>query len=147
MIGIVGGTGFIGQNILEELGGKETIRALYRKGSKIDKLKKFPNLELVEGDLEDPASLNRLLKGVDKLVYAGAVTANLKNKNNLYYRVNVEGTKNLIKAAQDQGVKKILLLSGLGTKPDKPGTYMQTRWEMEQAVRTSGIVTKYCHQR
>ncbi len=140
MIAVVGATGFIGRSILEQLQEKdEPVRGLYRKDSKIEALKQYKNLELVEGDVLDRASLKRLMQGADKLIIASAVTANKKNKDNLYERVHVDGTKNIIEAAQEAGIKRIVLLSGLGTKPDKPGTYMQTRWEMEEIVRGGGI--------
>lgn len=140
MIAVVGATGFIGRNIIELLGqGDEPVRALYRKSSKVDALKQYKNVELVEGDVLDPASLKRLMQGADKLIHAAAVTANFKNKNNMYHRVHVEGTQNVVKAAQEAGIKRVVLLSGLGTQPDKPNTYMQTRWEMEEAIRNSGI--------
>lgn len=140
MIAVLGGTGFIGRNVLEQLSqGEEPMRALYRKSSKADSLRQYKNVELVEGDVVDPASLKRLMQGADKLIHAAAVTGNIKNVNNIYERVHVEGTKNVVKAAQEAGIRKIVLLSGLGTKPANPGTYMQTRWLMEEAIRQSGI--------
>jgi len=140
MIAVVGATGFIGRSIIEQLSQQdEPVKALYRKGSKIETLKQYKNVELVEGDILVPQTLKRVMEGADKLISAAAVTANFKNIDNLYEKVNVEGTRNIVKAAQEAGVKQIVLISGLGTKPDKPGSYMQTRWEMEEAVRKSGL--------
>jgi NADH dehydrogenase len=140
-IAVLGATGFIGRNIIEQLSQQdEPVRALYRKSSKnIETLKSYKNVELVEGDILDLASLKRLLEGADKLIHAAAVTANIKNTNNIYERVHVQGTQNVVRAAKEAGVKRIVLVSGLGTQPDKPGSYMQTRWEMEEAIRNSGI--------
>ena len=44
-----------------------------------------------------------------------------------------------MKAAQEAGVRRIIVISGLGTKPDKPGSYMQGRYLAEQMVKESGL--------
>jgi NADH dehydrogenase len=51
----------------------------------------------------------------------------------------VSGTRNLVAAAKRAGVQRIIVLTGLGTKPDKPGSYMQGRYEAVQSVRESGL--------
>ncbi len=53
--------------------------------------------------------------------------------------MNVRGTQNLIEAAKRQGVSRIIAVSGLGTKEDKPGSYMQGRYLAEQAIKQSGL--------
>ncbi|MEI6044134.1 MAG: NAD(P)H-binding protein [Chloroflexota bacterium] len=140
MIAVIGGTGFVGRNVVEQLSTRdEPVRVFYRSEAKAKLLKQFKNVELVKGDLLEPATLPRLLQGADKLIFTAAITANVKNTDNLYQRVHINGTRNAVKAAQAAGIKQIVLQSGLGTKPDKPGTYMQTRWEMEEIIRQSGI--------
>ncbi len=56
-----------------------------------------------------------------------------------YYQTNVLGTRHLMEAAKDAGVQRIVVMGGLGTKPDKPGSYMQGRYEADQAVQKSGL--------
>lgn len=140
MIAVVGATGFVGRSVMELLAaGDEPVRALYRKGKPDGAAGQSKNITRVEGDLTDPASLKTLLEGADKVINMGAVTANLKNVNNLYYRVNVEGTRNLVKAAGEAGVKRFVMVSGLGTQPSKPGSYLQLSWEREEILRSSGL--------
>jgi NADH dehydrogenase len=78
--------------------------------------------------------------GVDVIIHAAAITANVKEPYpGAYDAINRGGTENLVAAASAAGVKRIIVMSGLGTKPAPEGTYMATRWGLEEAVRKSGI--------
>lgn len=95
---------------------------------------------MVVGNLLDGASLAGALAGVETVVHAAAITANLKPRpGESYDSVNRAGTANLVAAAGAAGARRIVLMSGLGTKAAPAGTYMATRWEMEEAVRGAGL--------
>jgi NADH dehydrogenase len=73
-------------------------------------------------------------------VHAAFITADHKQSTaNEYEKTNVEGTANLIRAAKAAGVQRIVEISGLGTKPDKPGSYMQGRYLAEKMLIDSGL--------
>lgn len=142
MILVAGSTGFVGRSVVAQLAKEQPgqVRAMVRKDSKGgDALRQMSGVEVVEGDVLDKAALARAMAGVDTVLDFAAVTANFKNKQNLYEKVNAEGTRNLVSAAQKAGVKRFVLGSGLGTAEGKPGSYMRTRWESEEAVRNSGL--------
>lgn len=80
------------------------------------------------------------MRGVDTIVHAAFITADHKQSaGNRYGVTNVQGTANLIRIAKQVGVKRIIELSGLGTKPDKPGSYMQGRYLAEKMLKESGL--------
>ncbi|NWJ48118.1 MAG: NAD(P)H-binding protein [Chloroflexi bacterium] len=149
MILVIGSTGFIGRNLVPKLlqSYPGRVRVLVRSSSSSSKrsaaslaaLKKLSGLEIVEGDVLNPASLAKAMKGIETVFDYAQVTANYKDKDNIYWRVNVEGTKNVVAAAEAAGVKRFILGSGLGTIQGKPGSYMRTRWEAEQTVRNSKL--------
>jgi uncharacterized protein YbjT (DUF2867 family) len=98
------------------------------------------SVEVVEADLTRPASLPPALEGVRTVIHAAAITANFKEPyRGAYDAINRQGTENLVAAARAAGVERLVVVSGLGTKPAPPGTYMATRQGMEEAVRGSGI--------
>jgi NADH dehydrogenase len=138
---VIGSTGFIGRALVKALVERYPgqVRALVRQNSKLLELAQLPGLELVVGDILDRESLTNAMKGVDTLFYFAALTANIKNKENIYWRINAEGTYNAIEAAAQAGVKRLVLCNGLGTIKSTPGSYMRTRWEMEEAARQSNI--------
>jgi NADH dehydrogenase len=97
-------------------------------------------VSIVEGDVTQPESLRAAVTGVDLVIHAAAITGDRKEPyRGAYDRVNRVGTENLVSAAKSAGVKRLVVVSGLGCRPAPSGTYMATRWGMEEAVRASGI--------
>jgi uncharacterized protein YbjT (DUF2867 family) len=137
---VIGSTGFIGRQLVKDLAAKYPgqVRALVRPG-KQSVLAAIKGIEIVEGDVTDRASLDKAMAGVNTLFYFAAITGNIKNTNNIYWKVNVEGTRNAIAAAEKAGVRRLVLGGGFGTVEGKEGSYMRTRWLMEQAVRNSKL--------
>jgi uncharacterized protein YbjT (DUF2867 family) len=139
MILVTGATGFVGSRLLKRLAaspGTEPLRGSARSVGKQD----LPAaVEGVPADVTKPENLPAALKGVTTLVHAAAITANLKEPfPGAYREINETGTYNLMKAAKEAGVSRVVLMSGLSA-PAKEGSYMATRLGMEKAVRDSGI--------
>src|SRR6266581_3379543 len=141
MILITGATGYIGRHLVARLVAQgEHPRCLVRDTKRAAGSMPAADVELVQGETTDPASLAAAVRGVDTIVHAAFLTADRKQSpGNHYETTNVQGTANLIKAAQEGGVKRIIEISGLGTKPDKPGSYMQGRYLAEKMLKESGL--------
>lgn len=140
MIAVAGSTGFVGRHLVRRLAGQGlAVRALARD---LDKARSVlpSTVALVRADVLEPNTLLPGLQGADVLVHCAAITADRKEQyRGEYARANGEGTRNLVAAARRAGVKRIVLLNGLGTKQGREGSYMRTRWEMAEAVRSSGL--------
>lgn len=141
MILITGATGYIGQHLVRRLVVQgERPRCLVRDPRKAQRLFPGADLEIVQGDTTDPASLAEAVKGVETIVHTAFMTADRKEgPGNRYDETNVQGTGHLIAAAESAGVQRMIELSGLGTKPDKPGSYMQGRYLAEQRLKESQL--------
>jgi NADH dehydrogenase len=138
---ITGATGYIGRHLVARLVDQGTRpRCLVRNSNYASRVLPAGKLELVEGDTTQPASLATAVQGVETVVHAAFITADRKEQpGSRYEETNVGGTANLVNAAKTAGVKRIVVLSGLGTKPDKAGSYMQGRYLAEQLVIDSGL--------
>src|SRR6266567_8472414 len=141
MILITGATGYIGRHLVARMVAQgEHPRCLVRDTKRAGVILPAAGVELVQGDTTDPVSLGAAVRGVDTTVHAAFITADHKQSpGNHYQETNVQGTANLIKAAQSAGVKRIIEISGLGTRPDKPGSYMQGRYLAEKLLKESGL--------
>ena len=141
MILVTGAAGFCGSRIVSLL-VKEGVatRGLVRNPDKAKGRLPEGGVEVVTGDTTQPETLESAVAGVDTIIHTAFITAERKQGPGVnYYETNVLGTSNLITAAKKAGVGRIVVLSGLGTKPDKPRSYMQGRYLAEQAVKQSGM--------
>jgi uncharacterized protein YbjT (DUF2867 family) len=141
MILITGATGYIGRHLVLRLVDQgERPRCLVRDTKRAANVLPADKVELIQGDTTQPTSLKAALNGVETVVHAAFITADHKQSaGNTYAETNVQGTSYLVKAAKEAGVKRIVEVSGLGTKPDKPGSYMQGRFLAEKMVKDSGL--------
>ncbi len=108
LILLTGGTGFVGNHTAKALLDSGCrVRCLVRPTS--DRSRMPDSIEFVEGDVTDHASLTHAVAGCWGVVHAGGlVKANDKQD---FYRVNRDGTANLVRAARDTDVKRFVLCS------------------------------------
>ena len=112
---VTGGTGFVGSAVVRRLldAGLE-VRALARPGSNRANLEGLP-VEIVEGDLLDFDSLARAAKGTRAVFHAAADYRLWLPKPSEIYECNVEGTRNVMIAALEAGVDRVVYTSSVAT--------------------------------
>ncbi len=112
---LTGATGFVGAAVLRALLAKGVrVRALVRPASDTRNLDGL-DVERVAGDLGDPASLARAVAGCRALYHVAADYRLWVPEPASIYRANVDGTANLMKAALDAGVERIVYTSSVAT--------------------------------
>jgi len=108
---ITGATGFIGSHLVEELVKRgEAVRALVRKTSDTSRLKAL-GVELAYGDITDKDSVSAALQGCQRLYQVAAIYEWWIPDRRRFFQVNVDGTKNVLAAALDAGVSKVVYTS------------------------------------
>jgi dihydroflavonol-4-reductase len=112
---VTGGTGFVGANVVRALlkRGAE-VRALVRPRSDTRNLDSL-EVELVAGDLRDRSSLEAALEGCDIVYHVAAMYALWAHNPREIYDSNVTGTVNMLEAAAQAGVQKIVYTSSVAT--------------------------------
>jgi dihydroflavonol-4-reductase len=109
---VTGSTGFVGANLVEGLvaAGHE-VRAMHRPSSRLDALAGL-TYEPVIGDVLDPDSLASALVGVDWVFHTAAVSDYWRQGGTArLYQVNVGGTRHVLQAALDCGVRRVMFTS------------------------------------
>ena len=92
--------------------------------------------EIRPGNLKNKGLLVRALSGVDTVVHMAALTKSTRESD--YFEVNVSGTKNLIDACLESGVKKIIYISSSAASLNGGG-YSRSKLEAEQLIKKSGM--------
>jgi len=135
---VTGATGFVGPHAVHALRARELpVRALVRDPQRASRLASW-GAELVQGDVTDLTSLRAAVSGVDSIVHLVAI---IKGSRADFERVMAQGTRDLVAAAQEAGVRRFVLVSALGLNERSRDAvpYFAAKWEMERAVKESGL--------
>jgi NADH dehydrogenase len=135
-----GATGFIGPRVVHALRGRDLpVRALVRSASagSAATLASW-GADLAQGDMTEPESVRRAVDGCDVVVHLVAIR---QGRSEEFQRVMEQGTRGLVTASREAGVRRFVLMSALGTSEETKDLvpYYHAKWEQEQTVRGSGI--------
>lgn len=148
---VTGATGFVGSAVARQLLDRgEAVRVFARRGSDRRNLDGL-DVEVSEGDLLDPATFPDALRGIDTLYHVAADYRLWVRDRRVLYTTNIEGSRNLLRAAAEAGARRIVYTSSVavlginkdGTPSDEEtpvtvddmiGHYKRSKFLAEQAV-------------
>jgi dihydroflavonol-4-reductase len=130
---VTGAAGFLGSHVTRQLVARgDDVRVLLRASSTNRAIADLP-LEYVTGDLRDPASLERAMKGVKRVFHVAADYRLWAKRKQDIYDSNVGGTKNLLDAAKRAGVEQLIYTSTVATiavdRPQHPNEFTDAKLE------------------
>ena len=136
---VTGGTGFIGTGLCGELdarGHEVVAMARHPEDSELPDA-----VEARRGDVTDPASIGSAVEGADAVVNLVALSPlyTPRGGNRMHDRVHAEGTANVVAAARNAGVDRLVHLSAVGADPDAPTAYLRAKGRAEETVRDSAF--------
>ncbi|GAB6861672.1 complex I NDUFA9 subunit family protein [Haloplanus litoreus] len=136
---VTGGTGFVGRYLCRELKSRgHSVTALARQPSKGD----LPGgVEKAMGDVTAYDSLVEPMRGHDAVVNLVALSPLFKPSggDEMHDRIHRGGTENVVRAAEETGVEKILQMSALGADPNGPTAYIRAKGAAEEVVKSSSL--------
>jgi nucleoside-diphosphate-sugar epimerase len=136
MIFLTGASGYVGRRVARRLAASGLgVRGLVPAAEELPP--GLPGVELVRGDILDPASLEPHGSGVTAVVHAAA--AMLPNPPEKIRSVNVDGTRNVLGAARRWGVTRFVYVSAVSAVYATKNSYGQSKVEAEALVAASGI--------
>jgi dihydroflavonol-4-reductase len=154
---VTGATGFLGSHVARQLAARgERVRVLARPGNNRRALADLP-IEIAEGDLRDPASLEKAVAGVSRVFHVAADYRLWARDPREIYESNFTGTRNLLQAARRAHVERFIYTSTVATiAVDRPslknalpnettettvdemiGHYKKSKWLAENEVRAA----------
>ncbi|MBI4541735.1 MAG: NAD(P)H-binding protein [Gemmatimonadetes bacterium] len=139
LVALTGATGFVGRHLLDRLLRREhEVRALVRRPERAGWLRDRGGVELVTGDLSDRAALRALLAGAGAVVHLVGIIVEAGRQT--FERAHVGGTRNLVTAAMEAAVPRVVHMSALGARSDPTATaYHRSKAAAEEIVRASGL--------
>jgi len=121
---VTGGAGFIGSHLAEELARRgQKVRVLDNLSTgKRRNLEHIPGVEFVEGDLADPDACVRGVQGVDYVLHQAAIPSVPRSVKDpvTSNRANIDGSLNILVAARDAGVKRLVYAGSSSAYGDTP---------------------------
>lgn len=152
---VTGATGYIGLALLDRLPERHDPVALVRERSRTELLP--ADVEQVTGDVTDKASIEAAMDGVDAVAHLAGVNPGTTNDESIvdevtaetFDAVNVEGTRNVVRAAADAGVESLVYTSTTNAHPDVDydyeSLYVDTKREGGEIVAESSVPSSIVH--
>ena len=138
MLLITGGTGFIGSRFAQKLiVSNHDVRILLRPQKRTPRLPRNVSMEIAVSSLQDKRSLRAALKNVRTVFHFATAEHHLPVAD--YENVDILGTENLIEAATDAGVERVLYLSRVGAEKESSFPVLKSKALAEDIIKDSGI--------
>ena len=138
MILITGGTGFIGRSLVAGLAasGRE-VRCLLRPSRHSPRLPRGVAVQAAVSRLDDPRGLRAALADIEAVVHLAG--AEWQSQRGDLFQVDVAGTRALVEAAQEAGVRHLIYLSHLGADRGAAYPIQKAKGIAEEFIRKSGL--------
>lgn len=137
---VLGGTGFIGQHLLNRLvSSVEKVVVPTRRLAHARELYLLPTVEVVEADIHDDATLERLISDCSAVVNLVGVLHSRPSRSRDSFgpdfaRAHVELPARLAAASAKAGVEHLVHISALGASADAPSEYLRSKAGGEAAI-------------
>lgn len=136
IVTIIGGSGFIGRYIAQNMARRGwRVRVACRRPNEAMFVRTYGvvgQVEPVQCNVRDEASLARVIAGSEAVVYAvGILFESGKNK---FQAVQAEGPARAARIAREAGAERFVLISAIGADPDSPSAYARTKAAGEKGV-------------
>lgn len=137
-VALFGGTGFVGSYLVDALlAHGHTPRLLVRPGSE-SKVVQAQRCEIVPGDIDAGAAISACLDGADAAIYNIGLIREFPGRGVTWEKTHYQGAARVVDAAVAAGVRRFVLMSANGVKPDGTG-YQSTKFRAEQHLAASGL--------
>lgn len=134
---ILGGSGFVGRHLANELVRRGfAVRIPTRNRQRHRDLLVLPGVDLIEADVFDAASLNRVVSGSHAVINLVGILNEKAHDGSGFKKVHIELVEALIAACQENGVTRLLQMSALKANAERgPSHYLRSKGRAEQLIR------------
>ena len=137
-IGLFGGTGFVGSYLVDALLASNFHPVVLVRNGSETKLRQLNRCTIVNGDIDDADAIQRVVKGSDAVIYNIGILREFPKRGITFARLQDEAARRVIDTAAAAGVRRFLLMSANGVKPD--GTaYQRSKYNAEAHLQATNL--------
>jgi uncharacterized protein YbjT (DUF2867 family) len=140
-VAVTGGTGFVGAHLAERLAGDGHEVVVVARG--VDqrpgavRVSELAGVEVAGTSVTDRPGLERAFEGCAAVAHCAGINREVGQQT--YQAIHVEGTANVVSAAEAAGVTRVALMSFLRARPACGSPYLESKWAAEEIVRASSL--------
>jgi len=144
---VTGGNGFLGSNIIRVLlQNNHEVSATIRKGSDIQYCKDFEHkVKWVFCDIRNTFEIDEAMQNCEAVIHTAALVSFDKKDNDLLKEINIKGTENIVNAALNKNIKKLVHISSvaaLGRAENRENVTENNKWT-ESELNYNYAISKY----
>jgi NADH dehydrogenase len=138
---VIGGSGFLGRHVVRRLAAEDIfVRVPTRRRERAKNLILLPSVDVINADVHDARTLERLIAPVDAVINMVGILA--ESGKETFQRNHVDLPRKIVDACRETGVKRLLHVSSLKAALDAPSAYLRSKAEgasQIHAARATGI--------
>ena len=137
-VGLFGGTGFVGSYLVDALLARDMQPVLLVRDGSDSKVRERERCDIVNGDIDAADAIGKVVDGCDAVIYNIGILREFPARGISFEKLQYEAARRVIDAAAEQGVRRFLLMSANGVKPD--GTaYQRTKYNAEVHLKDKDL--------
>lgn len=136
MILITGSTGLVGQRLVAHAADRDMV-CVVRPAPLPRQFAPGVSVRVISADVDDLPALRMAMHGVTSIVHLAAISRPMGGHS--IDSINVGGTQNIVEAAHEAGVRRIVFTSPIGSDPHSAYPYLRSKGKAEEVIRSSGL--------
>jgi len=136
MILITGSTGLVGQRLVARAADRDMV-CLVRPAPLPRRFAPGVSVHVITADVDDLPALRMAMHGVTSIVHLASISS--PKGGHSIDSINIGGTQNVVEAAHEAGVRRIVFTSLIGADPHSAYPYLRSKGKAEETIRSSGL--------
>ena len=137
-VAIFGGSGFVGNYLIDELlDNNHKVYSLVRLGNE-HKISNSKKIKIITGDIDNPTAIEQTMMNAEAIIYNIGIIKEFKFSGITYEKLHFEGLKKCVDMAEKLNIKRFILMSANGVKESGTG-YQTTKYRAEKYLEKSKL--------
>ena len=137
-VSIFGGSGFVGDYIINELIENDLIPYVLVRFGNESKITQYNQCKIIIGDIDNDTAIEQTMMNTEAVIYNIGIIREFKSYDMTFEKLHFEGLKKCVDQAKKLNIKRFILMSANGVKKNGTG-YQLTKYKAEEYLKNSGL--------